>query len=516
MRSASNITPWRIVMPAVSPVVYNQANLFSWQQELPQVQSQISEKSRIIEEQTQLLSPLQRQLDTINRLISITQRQLTNADISSTQDMLHHMHDHHHDRHHHHHHRDGLLHYVGDFAREWNRSQLQTELGRLQAERISLQNQMRPYERVIDETHAELTQLNSRKSFLNNHIGGAEIFLRTLQENPLELVQTLATRLQKAFNDYEDTHLTGLSPQVRISLIAARYGLGELTRYESGYNPEALQLQPIHRSNYLRLCGFIWDMYTRVRQENLDTAFEKTLADLVESTHVLQQGDLPDHWQTNYSANAWFEVSKNANLGVFAIQPAQIDNIEEQIFNDKLVHLKRNNILSNNIQRHIMNAAELIEAEVAMKKQKQESIDYHFYGRTVCVLTDALNNPNDVQAIKRLGDIAECASGSPSVGKQVLGGLLIALGVLLIGASVAGMVTTFGSSSALSAVGIALGLSLLQTQVVLGVTSTVAAATGIGLTFFTGPNTVKSGQRQGLSQGLIDVKEDIEHSVTYH
>ncbi|WP_240920602.1 hypothetical protein [Legionella longbeachae] len=78
------------------------------------------------------------------------------------------------------------------------------------------------------------------------------------------------------------------------------------------------------------------------------------------------------------------------------------------------------------------------------------------------------------------------------------------------------MVTTFGSSSALSAVGIALGLSLLQTQVVLGVTSTVAAATGIGLTFFTGPNTVKSGQRQGLSQGLIDVKEDIEHSVTYH
>lgn len=65
----------------------------------------------------------------------------------------------------------------------------------------------------------------------------------------------------------------------------------------------------------------------------------------------------------------------------------------------------------------------------------------------------------------------------------MLGGLLIALGVLLIGASVAGLVTTFGSSSALSAVGIALGLSLLQTQVVLGVTSTIAAATGIGLTF---------------------------------
>lgn len=500
-------------MPAVSPVVYNQANLFSWQQELPQVQSQISEKSRIIEEQRQFLNPLQRQLDTTNRLISITQSQLTNANISSTQDMFHHMHDHHHD--HHHHHGDGVLHYVGDFAREWNRSQLQTELGRLQVERILLQNQMRPYERVIGEVNAELTQLQSRKSFLINHIRDAELFLRTLHENPLELVQTLANKLQKAFNDYEDTHLTGLFPQVRISLIAARYGLDELTRYESGYNPEALQFQPTHRANYLRLCGFIWDMYSRVKQESQDAEFEKKLAELVESTHVLQHGDLPDQWQTNYSANAWFDTSKNANLGVFAIQPAQLENIEEQIFNDGLVHLKRNNVLSN-VQRHIMNAAELIEAEVAMKKQKQEPIDYHFYGRTVCVLTDVFNNPNDIQAAKRLGDIAEFASGSPSVGKQVLGGLLIALGVLLIGASVAGLVTTLGSSSALSAVGIALGLSLLQTQVVLGVTSTVVAATGIGLTFFTGPNTVKSGQRQGLSQGLIDVKEDIEHSVTYH
>lgn len=515
MRSAYNVTPWRIVMPAVSPVVYNQANLFSWQQELPQVQLQISEKSNFVEEQKQFLNPLQRQLDTTNRLISITQSQLTNADFSATQDMLHHMHDHHHDRHHHHH-RDGVLHYVGDFAREWNRSQLQTELGRLQAERISLQNQMRPYERGINEANTELAQLQSRKSFLNKHIRDAELFLRTLHENPFKLVQTLANKLQKAFTDYEDTHLTGLFPQVRISLIAARYGLGELTRYESGYNPEALQFQPTHRTNYLRLCGFIWDMYSRVKQENQDTAFEKTLEELVKSTHVLQDGDLPEPWQTGFSANAWFDSSKNANLGVFAIQPIQLENIEEQIFNDGLVHLKRNNVSTNDLQKHIMNAAELIEAEVAMKKQKQELIDYHFYGRAVCVLTEALNNPNDMQAAKRLGDIAEYASGSPSVGKQVLGGILIALGVLLIGASVAGLVTTFGSSSALSAVGMALGLSLLQTQVVLGVTSTVAAATGIGLTFFTGPNTVKSGQRQGLSQRLIDVKEGVEHSVTYH
>ncbi|KTD05954.1 hypothetical protein Lgra_2731 [Legionella gratiana] len=510
-------------MPSANPVVYNQANLYSWREELPRLQLQISEKVGLIEEQKQHLRPLQGHLDTTNRLISIVQSQLTNADINATQDMIHHMHDHHHHGHqhgHHHGHRDGVLHYMGDFAREWNRNQLQSELTRLQVERRSLQSQMRPYERIINETNAELVQLRSQESFLKKHIPAAESFLHALNENPLELVTALANRLEKAFVDYEDTHLTGLSPQVRISLIAARYGLNELTRYDGGYNPAVLHTT--HRANYLRLSGFIWDMYSRVKQENQDSAFEKILAELVESTHVLQHGDLPDHLRTNFSAQAWFEGSKNKNSAVFAIQPAQLTNIEEQIFTNGLAFLKRNNGPSNDLQKHIMNAGDLIDAEVTMKKQKQEPIDYHFYGRTVRVLGEALAKPMDMQAAKRLGGIAEYASGSASVGKQVLGGLLIALGVLLVGASVAGFVASFGSSSALSAVGMALGLSLLQTQVVLGVTSSLAAASGIGLTFFVGPNTMKSGQRQGLSQELVDVKEGMEHDasqpyeVTYH
>lgn len=514
MFGASNVTAWRIVMPSPNPVVYNQANLLSWQQELPQVQLQISEKVLLIEDQKRHLSPLQRQLESTNRLISITQSQLNNANISATQDMIHHMHDHHHHCHgHHHHHRDGVLHYINDFAREWNRSQLQIELGRLQAERISLQNQMRPYERVINEASAELNQFRFRESFLKQHIPAAESFLRVLDKNPLELVNALAHKLQKTFTDYEDTHLTGLSPQVRISLIAARYGLNELTRYDGGYNPEVLH--PTHKANYLRLCGFIWDMYSRVKLENQDRTFEKILAELIDSTHVRQHGDLPDQWRTGFSADVLFKASKQTYPQYFEIQTAQLPSIEEQIFNNGLSSLKQINLLQpNSLQRHIVHAANLIDSEVVMKKQKDEPIDYHFYGRTVRILGEALANPTDMHTAKRLGDIAEHASGNASVGKQVLGGLLIALGVLLIGASIAGFVTTLGSSSVLSACGMTLGIGLLQTQVVLGVASTVAAASGIGLTFFAGPATIKSGQRQGLSQELIDIKEGVENYVS--
>lgn len=502
-------------MPEVRPVVYNQVNLLSWQQELPQLQSQISEKVRLIEETKLQLNPLQRQLDSINSLLAITQRQLNAIDINATQDMIHHMH-HHHDHHHHGHHHDGALHFMGDIAREINRNQLQNESVRLQLQLASLRSEMKPFERALKETNDQLIQLRSRESFLNKHIPAAESFLRVLQNNPLELVNNLVNKLKKAFNNYEDTHLTGLSPQVRISLIAERYGLKELIPYDGGYNPSSLQLQPTHRANYLRLCGFIWDMYSNVRQEKQDSEFEKILAELVESTHVLQQGDLPEPWQTRYNADVWFNFSKQTYPGYFAIQTAQLPSIEEQIFNNGLASL--NIQQTHNLHTHIVKAANLIEAEVAMKKEKHEPIDYHFYGRTVCILGEALANPQDMQTIKRLGDIAEYASGSPSVGKKVLGGLMIALGVLLIGASVAGLVTTFGSSSALSAVGVALGLSLLQTQVVLGVTSTVAAVSGIGLTFFAGPNALKSGQRHGLSQELVEVKEGLEHydAVTYH
>jgi hypothetical protein len=215
---------------------------------------------------------------------------------------------------------------------------------------------------------------------------------------------------------------------------------------------------------------------------------------------------------TNFSAKAWFQPFKSNFSGIFAIPEYDLTRIEADILNQGITSLTQSSLpQSTSLHRHIVNAAKLIDAEVKIKKQKNEDIDYHFYGRTVRILTEVFNKPTDKQAAKHLADIAESSSGHTSVGKQVLGGLVVVLGVLLIATSIAGFVASLGSSSILSAWGVALGLSLAQAEIACAVTSSVLAGTGLGLTFFAGPNVIKSGKRQGLSQELIEVKEDVEH-----
>lgn len=48
-------------------------------------------------------------------------------------------------------------------------------------------------------------------------------------------------------------------------------------------------------------------MYERVKREKKDAQFEHILRELVESTHMARDGDLPDHMRSGFSAKAWFE-----------------------------------------------------------------------------------------------------------------------------------------------------------------------------------------------------------------
>ena len=162
------------------------------------------------------------------------------------------------------------------------------------------------------------------------------------------------------------------------------------------------------------------------------------------------------------------------------------------------------------LQKHAINAIKLIEAEVKMKREKkQKMIDYYFYARAVRVLNEVSFHPKEVRTAKRLADIAECASGHPSVGKKVAGGLIIALGALLVGTSVAILVLTGGFGFSLSVWGVMLGVNVLKAGVILGVAVSSSALTGIG-SFFAGPQMIKSGMRQGLSQEIVDVKKELE------
>ncbi|WP_131778874.1 hypothetical protein [Legionella bozemanae] len=478
-------------MPSVSPVVYTYAALFSWQAELTPIELQISENSQFIKEQRQHLKPLQKQLRALNSSISLIEQQ-TDMNLGMSSNIIY-----------------PRVDYYGSSIQVLNTYKLQFRLDSLLKERDALKRCMAPYERAISEAQASLHELYSRRAWLNEHIPAAQLFLQTLQENPLASVQALSNKIWNALIQYEDTHLTGLSPQVRIGLLAVRY-LNQLTFCPEGYLPD--YTNQIHRANYLRLCGFLWDMYLKVQQENKDAAFEKVLASLIASTHVARYGDLPYPIQTNYNAEAWFASNIQSMPGYFAIQEHHLSNIEEQILNNGFAFIAQNRpIRPTALQKHIINAVNLIDAEVKMKKQKNEEIDCHFYGRIVSILNDVFFNPTDKQAASRLGDIAEYASGNNSVGKQVLGSLLIVFGALLISASVAGFIMTLGSSSVLSAWGFSLGLCLFETELVFGIASSLAAVTGIGLTFFAGPKAIESGARKGLSQELMDIKEGIEN-----
>ncbi|WP_392538904.1 hypothetical protein [Legionella sp. 227] len=473
-------------MPSVNPVVYNRTSLLSWQAELAAIELQITEYLQFIEDQRQRLRSVQNELVSQNSL-----GYQLDVNMASFQDMM-----------------DSRPRHYGNYTVETFPSERRSN--RLQEQREALKKRMKPYEEAINKAQASMAQLLSRQEWLQKHIPAAQLFLQTLHERPLESVQSLINKIWEAFTHYEDTHLTDLAPQVRISLFTARYGLNTLTSYVEGYDPA--YTNSLHRTNYLRLCGFLWDMYSRVKQEKKDPEFEKLLGHLVESTHMVQQGDLPDHMQTGYSAQAWFESNKQNMPGLFAIKEQDLPSLEEQIFKNGLIFITQNRITQQTpLQKHILNTVNLIDAEVKMKKRRKEKIDYHFYGRMLTLLNSAFVNPADQHAAKCLGDIAEYASGSNAVGKKVLGGLLIAAGCLLICASVAGFFTTFGSSSLLSAWGIALGLGLLETELVFGVASSLAAVTGIGLTFFAGPKAIESGARKGLALELKDIKEELEH-----
>lgn len=498
-------------MPSVQPVVYNRERLALWESELSEIQDKIPKSLRLIEEQKQYLRPLQDRLRSLDASISSTRLQLTSANISANQDMMHHMYHnnygHHHRQHHHHH---GVLHVVGDVVRAANIARLESDLALLHQQRRVILFDMQPYETRINQEESFLRSSYSRQEWLTKHISAANLFLHNLQNQPQESVAALANKLINAFTDYENRHLVGLSAQVRISLIAVRYGLSQLLVSPSSYTFDSMNAQ--HRVNYLRLSGFLWDMYTRVRHEQRDAQFEKILGGLVEDTHVLENSDLSEPMRTNSSANAWFQPFKNQYPAIFSIAEDDLVRIEADIFNQGIASLTQSSLYQyTTLQRRIVDAAKLIDAEVKINNQKHENIDYHFYGRTVRILIDVFNNPSNKQAAKHLADIAEHASGHFSVGKQVLGGLVVVLGAVLIAASVAGFVASFGSSSLLSAWGVALGMSLAQTGIACVVSSSVFAATGLGLTFFAGPNIIKSGKRQGLSQELIEISEEVDH-----
>lgn len=120
------------------------------------------------------------------------------------------------------------------------------------------------------------------------------------------------------------------------------------------------------------------------------------------------------------------------------------------------------------MQNKINDALKVLSTEVETKQQKNEAINYRFYNHALSTLGKISNTPQDIEALTQLAALTDTASGAANASKQVAGIFLAVLGISLIIASVTCLSLTFGLSSFASGFGAALGLSLLQSQVTLG------------------------------------------------
>lgn len=219
---------------------------------------------------------------------------------------------------------------------------------------------------------------------------------------------------------------------------------------------------------------------------------------------------MPDELQTGQTTEFYQNDLMRQNPSLFSIQPAQLDLIEQEHYESELKYMQTRIVIQNELQNKIDSALKIMSAEVDVKKQKNEFIDYHFYNRVLTDLSKIVSQPHDKAAIQHLGTLAEVAAGTPQLGKKIAGALMAIVGLALIAASIACLVATFGGSSLASGFGVALGLSLLQSQITLGISASLAALGGIGLSFWGGVK-FRERQRQGLSKELEDVKEECLH-----
>lgn len=499
-------------MPAVNNLIYNQSNITSWEAELTPLREQINANLQAIKQHNQALIPLQSQLENLQLQINSVETQLYIENLRNTQDWHYHQHD----SHHHHHQTTNFSHTVGDMLSVANTFSLNWQLSDLRLQYSQLENQIHPHRQNIAQANEMIQRAKARIQWIEKHVAEGELFLKKLNEKPADLLNELRDHLLQTFADYQDRHPLGRSPQVRICLFNIQEKLIELGQplvdtdmlYPS-YNIIFYPSNKLDQINYLRFCAFLWEMYHQVIREGRDEHFANLLQHLLEKTHIPEHGDLPDNLQTGNSADFYFLGIKNKNPALFAMTEQDLLLREPQIFSDELDLIQPFFQRQNVLQTQIETATYLIQAEINTKLQKNEEVDYHFYIHAMRGLNQALRTPYVKRVAERIGELAEVASGAPSLGKKVLGGFIVVLGILVIGGSLAGLAATCGGSSLLTAYGIGIGLSLIETQIGLAFGFSLTAVLGVGLTLF-GSHVVKAGVRQGVSKALKDVQGELD------
>ncbi len=471
-------------MPAIDVVRYTPSELQIWDIALKNNHALILNYTNRINQYQLVLTPLEERLQQIDQSINEAHAAL-NVLTGVSLDLSAYLNPNYHPPRH------------GDHNTNYRIIDLQRQLIYWSSLRKDHIDDMAPYQNNIHRLTQEQNKLIAKNELIEQQIESANSFLNVLSNNPRALVMDLRDTLLTAVNAYEDKHMRNQSLAVRSSLHAIHNGLNFLIN-------DAYDLS-VQRQNYLRLCGFLADMYAQVQRANKDDAFLDMLAEVINTTHIHPQEDLLDELGPQFNAMAWFRVIKKEHRRTFAITESELNSDEASQCQQTMDRLLDDSLTQTTyLQQSIRQCAQAIDFELCEKIRRNEPIDYHFYICLANTLMQLHHDSSNSRALERLLHMTDQATGASSFGKKLLGALMIVLGVAMIATSVLAFVSGLGSTTALSIWGSTLGLSLIQTQVAaLTLSCSITAAMGTGLTFW-GARTVSASARQGLSQDLME------------
>ncbi|WP_428414110.1 hypothetical protein, partial [Legionella sp.] len=403
-------------MPAIDVVRYTPSELQSWNITLKNNQALIHNYANHIHRYQLVLTPLEDELQRIEQTINETLAAL-NLNTGASLDVSVYLNPNYHPPRH------------GDHNVNYRVIELQRQLVSLEQQRKERVNDMLPYQNNISHQTQELNKLLSQNEWIQQQIESANVFLHVLCSTPRVLVMDLREKLLAAVNAYEDKHMSNQSLAVRSCLHAIHNGLDFLIA-------DVYDLK-IQQQNYLRLCGFLADMYSRVQQENKDDVFLLTLAEVIDTTHIHPLEDILDDLGISFNAMAWFRAAQKERRRIFTITESELNSDEVARCQQMMNRLLDNSLpQASYLQQSIRQSAEAIDIEICDKLRRNESIDYHFYTCLANTLMQLHHDGSNSRATERLFHMAEQATGTSSLGKKLVGALMVVLGGAMVTTSI--------------------------------------------------------------------------------
>jgi len=444
-------------------LVYNQEVVLSLKKELLGLENEVTQNLKIVQEKDLLVQSLQEQLQPVQSQINGSERSLS-------------------------------------------------QLDELQLNSAALQSSISYNQELIKKAYIRLDGILSEQRIIQDLISKGEQFLNDLNQEPHKLISDLRSRVLIAFNKYQEKHLVGISPQVRICFFSIEQKLATLIM--SLFEMDPHKKHRLAQIDYLRICGFLSDMYHQVKLEGKDQEFSTILLELLESTHIAENGDLPDQMKSLTSSATSYREIKDKNASLFLRNELALRDMECGILNVELNTLIESNKKPQTLlQDKIRNASKTINYEIQQKTKNNMPIDYQYYTQIVLNLKVLLNNPDDLTAASNLGSLAEAGVKKSSISKIAFGSILAVLGIIIVVVNTALLLSSGGSSAVLSAVIYAFSLSLFKASSVILTGYTLSLATGVGLTFL-GMNKLSSDAGQKIViNDLKGIVSEIEKNL---